>query len=213
MKIKRKDIAKDLRLMGCIYNILLNEIPKKESKKIHNVKKIKNDSNKRNYYEYLKREDNSLMRLMIMRPKNKDKKVPGILWIHGGGYAYGMPEMAIVSMPKYIYKMQNSVIISPRYRLSSEKPFPAALDDCYDALEWMVDNAGSLGINTDQIFVGGESAGGGLAIVLCLLARDRKKINIAFQMPIYPMINAKCDTKSMINNNAPVWNEKQTIAG
>ena len=56
--------------------------------------------------------------------------------------------------------------------------------------------------------VGGESAGGGLTVALCLLARDKKEVNIAYQMPLYPMLDNQ-DTTSSYNNHAPIWNTKR----
>ena len=69
----------------------------------------------------------------------------------------------------------------------------------------MVTHADELGIRKDQIFVGGESAGGGLCAALCMLARNRGEVNIAFQMPLYPMIDDR-DTDSSRDNHNLVWN-------
>lgn len=79
------------------------------------------------------------------------------------------------------------------------------------ALAWMIKHAAEFNISSDQIFVGGESAGGGLTAALCLLARDTGLVNIACQMPLYPMLTNE-ETSSTRNNNAPVWNEKQNQA-
>ena len=71
----------------------------------------------------------------------------------------------------------------------------------------MVTHADELGIRKDQIFFGGESAGGGLCAALCMLARDRGEVNIAFQMPLYPMID-DMDTDSSRDNHNLVWNTR-----
>ena len=84
-------------------------------------------------------------------------------------------------------------------------PFRNALNDCYAALKFMVTHADELGIRKDQIFVGGESAGGGLCAALCMLARNGGEVNIAFQMPLYPMIDDR-DTDSSRDNHNLVWN-------
>jgi len=107
----------------------------------------------------------------------------------------------------------NCVIVSPDYTLSTEKPYPAALEDCYEALIWLKENASNLNVRNDQIFVGGVSAGGGLTIAVTLMARDKGEVNIAFQMPLYPMIDDKMNTESAINNNAPIWNSKSNTLG
>jgi acetyl esterase/lipase len=101
-----------------------------------------------------------------------------------------------------------AVVISPAYRLSVQAPYPAAIKDCYKALMYMKNHADELGIRSDQIMVGGESAGGGLAAALCMYARDKKSVQIAFQMPLYPMLNYK-DTPSSVDNHAKVWNTKK----
>ena len=75
----------------------------------------------------------------------------------------------------------------------------------------MKENAAELGINDSQIMVGGESAGGGLTAALCMYARDQKSVNIAYQMPLYPMLDDR-DTESSRDNHAPIWNTKRNHA-
>lgn len=151
------------------------------------------------------------IKILIFRPvknaKPKDK-TPGILWIHGGGYATGMAEMVYFTRAISLVKKYGAVVIAPNYRLSIESPYPAALEDCYSALKYLKEHADELGINSSQIMVGGESAGGGLTASLCMYARDLGEVNIAYQMPLYPMLDNQ-DTESSKNNHAPVWNTKR----
>ena len=154
------------------------------------------------------RKDGRKMPALILSPKNKRDNSPGILWIHGGGYMTGMKEMVHMSRAVDLVKKYNAVVISPGYRLSFMKPYPAAIDDCYDALLFLKNNAKSLGININQIMVGGESAGGGLCAALCMMARDKKEVNIAYQMPLYPMID-NFDTESSRDNHGKVWNTRR----
>ena len=161
---------------------------------------------KRNYFvekRYIKTK-NGKMKLLVFRPKNRDKKVPGVLWLHGGGYLTGMPEMANFSRAMDIVK-SGAVVVAPSYTLSWKKPYPSALKDCYAALLYLKKHAAELGVRSDQIFVGGQSAGGGLTAALCMYARDRGKVNIAYQMPLYPMLDSE-DTESSENNYGLVWN-------
>jgi acetyl esterase/lipase len=146
------------------------------------------------------------LRICVLGPKEKAGDATGILWLHGGGYAIGMPEMAGMSIPRKLIEEFGCVVVAPDYLLSIEAPYPAALEDSYDALLWMKDHAKDLGIRKNQIMVGGESAGGGLAAALCIYARDKKEVAIAFQMPIYPMLDDRMITESATDNNAPVWN-------
>lgn len=151
------------------------------------------------------RADGSTIRVRIYKPLRPVKNVPGVLWIHGGGYAQGIPEMS-GSMYKSLIETSDCVIVAPDYRLSIDAPYPAAFEDCYEILLWMKNHAESLGIRDDQLMIGGESAGGGLAAALVLFARDRGEVNLAFQMPLYPMIDDRMATESARENNAYVWN-------
>jgi acetyl esterase/lipase len=130
-----------------------------------------------------------------------------VLWLHGGGYAIGLPELEL-NYARKMLNATNAVIVLPDYRLSTQAPYPAALDDVYDTLMWMKDKAGEIGINRDQLFVAGESAGGGLTAAVTALARDRGEVNIAFQMPLYPMLDDRMLTPSAIDNDAPVWDSQ-----
>ena len=153
--------------------------------------------------------------LLVLRPlKNKKpkEKTAGILWIHGGGYITGMARMIYMSRAINLVKKYGAVVVTPEYRLANEAPYPAALEDCYAALKYLKEHADELEVNSSQIMVGGESAGGGLAASLCMYARDKGEVNIAFQMPLYPMID-NLDTESSRDNHAPVWNTKRNHYG
>ncbi len=144
---------------------------------------------------------------LVLSAKNGAFNETGILWIHGGGYIMGMKEMVYMSRAVDLVKKYGAVVISPGYRLAFSSPYPAAIDDCYNCLLYMKDNAGELGIRKDQLMVGGESAGGGLCASLCMMARDKREVNIAFQMPLYPMLD-NFDTDSSRDNHGKVWNTK-----
>ena len=170
----------------------------------------------------LEREDRKMERKLLDVSRKEQRRArkeqeqqelrTGILWLHGGGYISGMKSMAKwVGRPKELVRKYGAVVVSPGYRLSFEHPYPAAIEDCYTALEWMVEHADELGIRSDQIFVGGESAGGGLAAALCILARDRGEIRIAYQMPLYPMLDDR-DTESSRYNHNRVWDTPRNLA-
>ena len=122
-----------------------------------------------------------------------------------------MASMVFMSRAKRLVTEYGSVVISPEYRLAGKSPYPAALEDCYAALLYLKEHAEELGCTEDQIIVGGESAGGGLTAALCMLARDRGEVNIAFQMPLYPMLDHR-DTDSSRNNHGISWNTKRNHA-
>lgn len=153
------------------------------------------------------------MRLMIVCPKNRHKEAaPGVLWLHGGGYMLGFPEMVYMSRAIDLVTKCGAVVVSPAYRLSVLHPYPAALEDCYAALLYIKKHARELGIRQNQIMVGGESAGGGLTAALCMYAKDKKAVDIAFQMPLYPMLSCE-DTASSKDNHAKVWNTRKNHLG
>jgi acetyl esterase/lipase len=86
--------------------------------------------------------------------------------------------------------------VSVDYRLAPETPFPGPVEDCYAALVWLHEQAKLLGVDPARIAIGGESAGAGLAAALGLLARDRGKAPVAFQMLIYPMLDDRTGATS-----------------
>lgn len=154
------------------------------------------------------------MKLLVLCPRGDAPAGgrPGILWIHGGGYLTGMAEMVYMSRAKNLARKYGAVVVSPGYRLSGEAPYPAALLDCHNALTYLKTHARELGVRDDQLMVGGESAGGGLTAALCMYERDTDGVRIAFQMPLYPMLDNE-DTETSRSNHAPVWNTRRNHFG
>ena len=149
------------------------------------------------------------IKLLVLRPlARSDENVPGVLWIHGGGYQSGSAKDVFATRALSLVVKYGAVLVAPNYRLSGKHPYPAALHDCYAALLYLKEHAKELGVRSDQIMIGGESAGGGMTAALCMLARDRGEVNIAFQMPLYPMLDDR-DTPSSADNHAPNWNTKR----
>lgn len=211
-----KEIRKDLRLYGHLMK-LMPEM--NDPEKIRKMDLMAQKAMRGKWIglltvmteEYIPRRDGSFMRVCIVRSKHeKAGEKTGVLWIHGGGYATGMPEQCFGFADRFL-KDGSAVMILPDYRKSHEEPYPAALEDCYTALSWMRARAHQLQIREDQLFVGGESAGGGLTCALTQLARDIGEISISFQMPLYPMIDDR-DTETNVNNSAPVWNTEKNRA-
>ena len=117
-----------------------------------------------------------------------------ILHIHGGGYVGGSAEsMAFLLAP--IVAATGCPVVSVSYRLAPETAHPGPVEDCYAALTWLHGNAAVLNVDPARIGIMGESAGGGLAAALSLLARDRGEYPIAFQQLIYPMIDDRTCTR------------------
>lgn len=164
-------------------------------------------------YVTINRDDGTDINLLVLSLKdgNQNKDAVGLLWLHGGGYALRSFDFSKLMLPLFL-EASNSVIVLPEYTLSVEAPYPAALNDSFATLHWMHDNAESLGINKNQLFIGGDSAGGGLAAATALYTRDNSDIKLAFQFPIYPMLNAQMDMASAIDNTSFIWNSKRNYA-
>ncbi|MRH43586.1 alpha/beta hydrolase fold domain-containing protein [Aquibacillus halophilus] len=208
-------IDKQLRIKGMLYNLLINK-PSEEKyiKFMHTVKKQMEKRKGQDVEglqfseEWITRKDGTKLRICIYKPLNPKKEIPGVLWLHGGGYSQGIPEL-FANTYKRLIGARDCVIVAPDYRLSiDEAPYPAALDDSYTALLWMKSHAKELGIRDNQLIVGGESAGGGLTAAITLYARDQQEVTIAFQMPLYPMMDDRMITESAKENNAPIWNSR-----
>lgn len=115
---------------------------------------------------------------------------PVLVFYHGGGWVIG----DLDSHDKECRALCNGascLVVSVDYRLAPEHPFPAAPDDAFAALEWVVENAASLGGDSERIAVAGDSAGGNLAAVVSLLARDSGGPSLRFQLLIYPAVDSR----------------------
>lgn len=141
--------------------------------------------------------------LRVHRPKDVSGDQPCVYSIHGGGYVIGSYDMDDLRFDNWCPRL-GAVGVSVEYRLAPETAYPGPLEDCYAGLEWVHDNADTLGIDRGRIGVSGASAGGGLAAGLALLARDRGDIPLAFQMLIYPMIDDRRVTPSS-RWDVPIW--------
>ena len=140
------------------------------------------------------------VRVLLHRPDEARSPCPAILYLHGGGYVAGTPDM-MGSLCHQLAKESGAVVAAVQYRLAPETPFPGPVDDCHAALTWLAAKAEALGVDRNRIAVIGQSAGGGLAAALALLARDRGGPALKAQFLIYPMLDPRTGTA-----DAPVDN-------
>ncbi|MEO0497372.1 MAG: alpha/beta hydrolase [Pseudomonadota bacterium] len=149
------------------------------------------------------------IRVRIYKPAKATEPLPAMLYAHGGGYQVGLPELAS-DFYRDIMGKRDVVIVAPAYRLSLDgHPYPAGHDDCYDTLLYMKNNASDLGIRSDRFIVAGHSGGGGMAAAVTMKAVDTKEVDIAFQMPVYPMLDHRMQTQSAREMvGAPVWDQR-----
>ena len=139
-------------------------------------------------------------------PRHRSGLIPALISIHGGGFVIGNIDMDHVSSAMIATQL-GITVVSVDYRLAPENPFPAGLEDCYATLVWMHDNASELDIDVDRIGVLGQSAGGGLAAALTLLARDRGGPGLCFQCLDIPELDDQLQTTSMRQFvDTPLWN-------
>jgi len=125
--------------------------------------------------------------------------LPVLLYLHGGGWVLGSLDTHD-QVCRELARETGGVVVAPAYRLAPEHPHPAALDDCWSVLRWLATSAAEVGGDAGRIAVAGDSAGGHLTAALSLLARDRGGPRIAAQVPIYPALEPRFDTGSMIAN-------------
>jgi acetyl esterase len=138
--------------------------------------------------------------------------LPALVFFHGGGWVVGNI-LTHDGLSRALTSAAGVAVVSVDYRLAPEHRFPAAADDAYAATAWVAAHGTSIGVDPARIAVGGDSAGGNLAAVVALMARDRGGPKLALQLPIYPITNHDFDTPSyhefatgyMLTREAMAW--------
>lgn len=153
------------------------------------------------------------LRVRLYRPKQAAGPVPGVLWIHGGGFVIGFPEQDERSSIALVHRL-GIAVAAVQYRLAPANPFPAPLEDCYAALKWLHLEAKALGVLPTRLAIAGASAGGGLAAGLALLAHDRAEVPLVFQALIYPMLDDATVTRADLDTaDLRMWTEHSNRFG
>ncbi len=128
-----------------------------------------------------------------------DGPFPMLVFFHGGGFFIGSIDTHD-PVCRELAARSGWLVVSVEYRLAPEHPFPAAADDCFSALQWCAAEAASISGDPSRVAVGGDSAGGNLAAVSALRARDEGGPELLLQVLIYPVTDAGCATDSMTRN-------------
>jgi acetyl esterase len=144
--------------------------------------------------------DGGEITVRVYRPEG-EAPFPCHLYIHGGGFWLGNLDMSD-DFCKAVAVGASCVVVSVDYRLAPEAKFPVPAEDCYAALQWVVDHAGDLGVDPGRISVGGGSAGGNLSAVTALLARDRNGPPLVLQVLEIPVTDLTMSQPSVRSNGA-----------
>ena len=153
--------------------------------------------------------DGTALPLRIYRPKDAGPgPLPVVLNFHGGGWVSGDVHQS-EWWASSIAARAGVVVVSVEYRLAPENSFPIPVEDCYDATRWVAEHAEELGVDPSRLAVMGDSAGGNMAAVVSLMARDRGEFAVALQVLIYPSVELVDDFPSEHENaNAPILTAK-----
>ncbi|HZF79873.1 MAG TPA: alpha/beta hydrolase [Rubrivivax sp.] len=136
---------------------------------------------------------------------------PVLVYYHGGGWTIGDLDTHDV-LCRQLCAAAGIAVVAVDYRLGNEHRFPAAVDDCVEASRWVRQHAAELGVDPSRIAVGGDSAGGNLAAVVCLVLRNAGEALPVFQLLIYPATDMRAVAPSHTSNGQGYLLTRETIA-
>lgn len=136
------------------------------------------------------------LRARLYRPGGAVSASPGLVYFHGGGFIYGDLDTHDVVCCGIAHSTP-CIVVSVDYSLAPERRFPAAVEDSFAATAWIAENGAALGIDPAQLVVAGDSAGGNLAAVTALMARDAGGPALSMQVLVYPTTDFAEETASI----------------
>ncbi|MGW6117855.1 alpha/beta hydrolase [Nocardia sp. NPDC055165] len=145
----------------------------------------------------------------IFRPEHEQRRAPGVLYVHGGGYVIGNAAMGD-RFCRRVAREIGAVAASVEYRLSPEHPFPTPLEDCHAALCWL---AAQPDVDPQRLAIVGESAGGGLVAALAQLCTWSPRVRPVLQVLSYPMLDDRTAARTSIDRRLRMWNEHSNRLG
>lgn len=145
----------------------------------------------------------------VYRPSD-DRPLPVVVWFHGGGWTIGNLDTHDNTC-RSLANGVGCVVVSVDYRLAPEHKFPAAVDDALAATEWVAEHATEVGGDPARVAVAGDSAGGNLAAVVSLLARDAGTPDLAYQLLVYPVTDHEFESASMRGNATGYFLEQESM--
>ena len=148
----------------------------------------------------------------VIEPRTIDRKpLPCLVFYHGGGFILRASAGHYRIAKEYAYKVECKVIYAD-YRLAPKYQYPIPVEDCFTAYKWTLEQAETLAIDAEKIVMGGDSAGGNLAIAVTLMAKQRNLPLPKAEMLIYPVTDRRMITESMKKyTDTPMWNAKLSV--
>jgi acetyl esterase len=135
----------------------------------------------------------------VFTPDTDDVSLPVLVYFHGGGWVIANLDVYEASC-RALCNAAEAIVVSVNYRLSPEVKFPAAVNDAYDATQWVIQNAARIGGDPNRVAIAGESAGGNLATVACLKAKDEGGAMPVAQLLVYPVTDTSMSQPSYAEN-------------
>jgi acetyl esterase len=155
--------------------------------------------------------DGTPLPLRVYRPKGAAGRLPVVLNFHGGAWVSGSV-LQSEWWASTLAARAGVVVVSVEYRLAPEHSFPTPVEDCYDATRWVAQHAEEFGVDADRLAVMGDSAGGNMAAVVAMMARDRGEPSVALQVLIYPSVELGGEYPSERENaNRPILTSKDIV--
>lgn len=152
--------------------------------------------------------DSKKIKIRVIKPRNVSNTLPAMVYYPGGGFAFKAAPYHYSNAKTYA-KSSNICVILVEYRLSYNTPYNTPLYDAIDAYKYVLDNADTLGIDKDSISIGGDSAGGYLAVRTTMALHEDSLPLPNSQLLVYPVLDSRCETQSMIDYvDTPFWNAK-----
>lgn len=178
-----------------------------------NIFKCKSDKDVKVTKHIIPGYKNAALKTYVIEPKyieekSSNQKLPCMVFFHGGGFLLKASGGHYKIAKEYAKKLSCRVVYVD-YRLAPKYPFPYPTEDCFAAYKWVLENEVMLNIDKNKIILGGDSAGGNLAIAVALMSKDRNLHLPKATLLIYPVTDRRMITKSMKEfSDTPVWDSK-----
>ena len=159
--------------------------------------------------------DGATVDLTWYHPAGGDGPGSAALYLHGGGMIFSLEQIGVLydlAVREYVAASGVPMLVVD-YRVAPEHPDPTPIEDCYSALVWLAEHAADLGVDPARLAVMGDSAGGGLAAGVCLMARDRGGPDVAQQILIYPMLDDRAVTPNPELQPFLTWTYDDNVTG